>query len=66
MRPDQFTALASLTSLRDSSTRRGAWLVLVEGATQTEAAQAVGVSQQAISKAVRRIREAKRLALKVY
>jgi DNA-binding transcriptional regulator LsrR (DeoR family) len=56
MKPDQFKALASLTSLRDSRTHRGAWLVLIEGATQTEAAQAVGVSQQAISKAVRRIR----------
>ena len=66
MRPDQFNALASLTSLRDSATRRGAWLVLVEGAKQTEAAQAVGVSQQAISRAVRRLKEAKRLALKVY
>ncbi len=65
MKPDQFKALANLTSLRDSRTHRGAWLVLIDGATQTEAAQAVGVSQQAISKAVRRIREAKRLALKV-
>jgi DNA-binding transcriptional regulator LsrR (DeoR family) len=66
MRPGQFKALASLTSLRDSRTHRGAWLVLVDGATQTEAAQAVGVSQQAISKAVRRLKEVKRLALKVY
>jgi DNA-binding transcriptional regulator LsrR (DeoR family) len=66
MRPGQFKALASLTSLRDSRTHRGAWLVLIDGATQTEAAQAVGVSQQAISKAVRRLKEVKRLALKVY
>lgn len=65
MKPDQFKALASLTSLRDSRAHRGAWLVLIDGATQTEAAQAVGISQQAISKAVRRLKEAKRLALKV-
>jgi len=32
---------------------------------QPQAAQGVGVSQQAISKAVRRIKEAKRLAIKV-
>lgn len=62
MKPDQFKALASLTSLRDSRTHRGAWLVLVQGAKQIEAAQAVGISQQAISKAIRRLREAKRLA----
>lgn len=65
MKPDQFKALASLANLRDSKAHRGAWLVLVSGAKQVEAAQAVGISQQAISKAVQRIKEARRLALRV-
>ena len=65
MTDTQFTALADLTSLRRSKTRMGAYAVLVEGLNQQQAAQGVGVSQQAISKAVRRIKEAKRLAIKV-
>lgn len=65
MTKSQFEALADLTGLRDSRAKQGAYLVLCQQAKQVTAALAVGASQQTVSKAVRRIREAKRLALRV-
>ena len=62
MTRSQFNALADLAGLRDSRAKQGAYLVLIEGAKQVTAALAVGASQQAISKAVRRIRETQRSA----
>lgn len=65
MKPEQFKALTELTAIRShSKAHEAARLVLVDKLTQTEAAQAVGISQQSVSKAVRRINEAKRLALR--
>lgn len=62
MTRSQFNALADLAGLRDSRAKQGACLVLIEGAKQMTAALAVGTSQQAISRAVRKIREAQRMA----
>ena len=62
MTKSQFEALADLTGLRDSRARQGAYLVLIEGAKQVTAALTVGTSQQAISRAVRKIRETQRMA----
>lgn len=65
MTRSQFDALAELTGLRESRAKQGAYLVLCEQAKQVTAALAVGCSQQAISKAVRSIRKAQRLASRV-
>ena len=65
MKPEQFKALIEITAIRShSKAHEAARMVLVDKRTQTEAAQAVGISQQSVSKAVRRINEAKRLALR--
>lgn len=63
MTHDQFEALAQLMRQRpDSQGRALARLVLVEGLTQTEAADRLGASRQAAGNAVRAARAALALA----
>ena len=63
MTPAAFDALAQLMRQRpDSQGRELARLVLVEGLTQTEAAECVGASRQAAGNAVRAARAALALA----
>ena len=59
----QFKTLIELTRIDPQSVAaRGAALVLVNGKTQTAAAEMLGCQQTTISKAVRRLREVQRLA----
>lgn len=62
MRSDQFQALAQLARLKHGGKARyGAFLTMVDGKTQIEAAQQAGCKQSTVSAAVRRIKEAQRL-----
>jgi DNA-binding MarR family transcriptional regulator len=59
----QFKTLLELTRMETQSiAAKGAALVLVNGLTQTKAAQVLGCQQTTISKAVRRLREVQRIA----
>lgn len=61
----QFHALADLARLKPASKGRlSAFLAMVQGLTQQRAARETGCSQPAVSAAVRRIKEAQRLAKK--
>lgn len=62
MTPDQFDALATLISLRQSDSRDAARLVLVDGLSVIEAAAHVGISQQGANQSVIRCRRALDLA----
>lgn len=60
---DQFYALAKLARLRENSKAyRGAWLFFMHKITQVEAAQQAQCRQSTVSAAVRKVREAQRLA----
>jgi hypothetical protein len=62
----EFKILLELTSIRpDSQAGKGAALVLVNGLTQTAAAQVLGCQQTTISRAVRTIKDRRRIALQV-
>lgn len=61
----QFIALVELLRAKpDSVAIRGAYLVLIDGFTQTRAATILGCRQSTVSHAVRRIKNAQRLANK--
>ena len=65
MTADQFFALHELVGMRkDSKASRGAYAVLVQGMTQTEASKFQKCSQSTISASVNRIKTAQRLANK--
>ena len=62
----EYKTLLQLTSIRPSSqAEKGAALVLVQGLTQTAAAQVLGCQQTTISRAVRTIRDRQRIARQV-
>jgi len=62
----EYKTLLQLTRIRpDSQAAKGAALVLVQGLTQTAAAQMLGCQQTTISRAVRTIRDRRRIALQV-
>lgn len=63
MRQHQFNALAELANLKPTSkATKGAALVLLTGKTQVQAAELLQCRQSTISAAVRRIKNAERLA----
>ena len=65
MTADQFFALHELVGMRtNSKASRGAYAVLVQGMTQTEASKLLECSQSTISASVNRIKTAQRLANK--
>jgi DNA-directed RNA polymerase specialized sigma24 family protein len=58
MTADEFDALARIMSLRETSSARAALrLVLVDGKNHTDAADAVGIARQVVTKRVSRARE---------
>ena len=62
----EYKTLLQLTSIKpDSQAGKGAALVLVNGLTQTAAAQVLGCQQTTISRAVRTIKDRRRIALQV-
>ena len=62
----EFKTLLELTRIRpDSQASKGAALVLVNGLTQTAAAEMLGCQQTTISRAVRTIKDRRRLARQV-
>jgi DNA-binding transcriptional regulator LsrR (DeoR family) len=62
----EFKTLLQLTSIRpDSQAGKGAALVLVNGLTQTAAAEMLGCQQTTISRAVRTLRDRQRIARQV-
>lgn len=62
----EFKTLLQLTRINpDSQASKGAALVLVNGLTQTAAAQVLGCQQTTISRAVRTIKDKRRIALQV-
>jgi hypothetical protein len=62
----EFKTLLQLTRINpDSQASKGAALVLVNGLTQTAAAQVLGCQQTTISRAVRTIRDRRRIARQV-
>jgi hypothetical protein len=65
MNPDQFFALHELVGMRKASkASRGAYAVLVQGMTQTEASRFIECAQSTISASVNKIKNAQRLANK--
>jgi hypothetical protein len=65
MTSDQFFALHELVGMRtDSKASRGAYAVLVQGMTQTEASRFIECAQSTISASVNKIKNAQRLANK--
>lgn len=64
MTPAQFAALAQLLRLRTGPARECARLVLVDGHTITQAAQAVGIQYRTAAAAVQRARQGLLLAIK--
>ena len=66
MKTDQFYTLLQLARMRESSkSAKAAKMVLCQGKSQIKAAQMLSMSQSTISKAVIRIKNAKRLAERV-
>ena len=63
--PDQFAALAKLLRLRTGPAQDAARMVLVDGASQADAARATGLTPQAVNNAVKRARAGLALALAV-
>jgi hypothetical protein len=62
----QFKTLIELTRLNpESIAAKGAALVMVNGLTQTAAAEMLGCQQTTISRAVRTIKDRRRIALQV-
>lgn len=56
MSPAQFTrALSETRMLPEGKSTAAAWLVLVEGMSRKQAADAIGIDHAAVSKAVARI-----------
>lgn len=62
MAPAQFAALAQLLRLRTGPAQDAARMVLVDGASQADAACATGLTQQAVHNAVKRARAGLALA----
>lgn len=62
MAPDQFQALAQLLRLRTGPAQDAARMVLVDGASQADAARATGLTPQAVHNAVRRAQAGLELA----
>jgi DNA-binding transcriptional regulator LsrR (DeoR family) len=66
MKLHEFKTLLQLTRIKpDSQASKGAALVLVNGLTQTAAAQVLGCQQTTISRAVRTLRDRQRIARQV-
>lgn len=62
----EYKTLLQLTRMQaDSMAAKGAALVLVNGLTQTKAAEALGCGQTTISRAVRTLRDKQRIARQV-
>ena len=62
----EYKTLLQLTRIKpDSQASKGAALVLVQGLTQTAAAEMLGCQQTTISRAVRTIKDRRRIALQV-
>lgn len=62
----EYKTLLQLTRIKpDSQAAKGAALVLVQGLTQTAAAQMLGCQQTTISRAVRTLKDRRRIALQV-
>lgn len=62
----EYKTLLQLTRIRpDSQAAKGAALVLVQGLTQTAAAEMLGCQQTTISRAVRTLRDRQRIARQV-
>lgn len=66
MTPEQFDAIAKLIRTREGPARSAARLVLIEGKKVKAAAEACALTSQAVSKAVRRFREAHALLCAAY
>lgn len=62
MKQDTFNILKQLTRIRESKTCEAAKLVLVDGMRQNAAAKQLGITPQTVGKAVRTLKNAKRLA----
>ena len=62
MTPAQFHALAQLLRLRIGPAQDAASMVLVEGASQADAARTTGLTPQAVNNAVKRARAGLALA----
>jgi predicted DNA-binding protein (UPF0251 family) len=58
MKPKRFSAIARLIRMRRGAAEEAARLVLVDGLRPSEAARRVGLSPQAVSNAVARVRRA--------
>ena len=66
VKTDQFYTLLQLARMRESSkSAKAAKIVLCQGKSQIKAAQMLSMSQSTISKAISRIKNAKRLANKL-
>jgi len=66
MTKSEFNNLIQLTRMKpDSIASKGAFLVLVEGKTQTKAAIALDCQQTTISRSVRLLKDRRRLALQI-
>ena len=66
MTKSEFNNLIQLTRMKpESIASKGAFLVLVEGKTQTKAAIALDCQQTTISRAVRLLKDRRRLALQI-
>ena len=62
----QFKNLMDLTRINpDSIAAKGAALVLINGISQTKAAQMLGCKQCTVSAAVRRLRDVERIAKRI-
>jgi predicted DNA-binding protein (UPF0251 family) len=58
MKPERFTAIARLIRMRGGRSQDAARLVLVEGMRPVDVSQTIGISQQGVCNAVRRIKSA--------
>ena len=66
MTKSELNNLIQLTRMKpDSIASKGAFLVLVEGKTQTKAAIALDCQQTTISRSVRLLKDRRRLALQI-
>lgn len=66
MTKSEFNNLIQLTRMKpDSIASKGAFKVLVEGMTQTAAADALDCQQTTISRSVRLLKDRRRLALQI-
>jgi DNA-binding MarR family transcriptional regulator len=66
MTNNEFQTLRQLTRLlSDSVATKGAYLVLVDGLTQVQASERLGCTQSIISRAVRTLKDRRRIARQI-